>query len=444
MNRTLLAAPGRARHWRYRYANRLRAPVDLWVSLPQARPGQHDMRLTFASGVPDAGWRMAVEGAVPVDVLALAPAAADPEAGTVNLLARYTVAPGREVRIEAEYASAALRLATPAEARGLEGCGWRAVPPVRPLSAAERAYWLRSSVLVSTGPEVAAEAAALAAGAAPAGGEVEVVERLYAHLVSSGYRYLWPPPDRGSEAMRVTRRGDCGQYSFLLAAWCRSLGIPARVVMGSWATGRMQAHAWNEFFCEGVGWVPLDASTAALLAAGGDVGTLVEIPAGAPRRPRPEWFLGGVDGRRMVFSVDADPHGLPGYPRAETVAALEAGEPGRLAGRSFRWGCELLDGCVPYLQPAYPRLPELPRSAGDETWLGDWRFRAPAGRAVAEGVAAVSLVAGLAAFALGATEAALSAFLALAGVRLAQGHAHGGNLALCAALAAGLLLRLLG
>jgi transglutaminase-like putative cysteine protease len=71
---------------------------------------------------------------------------------------------------------------------------------------------------------------------------------------------VYPPAERGAAAMLRDRRGDCGEYSSLFAAWCRSTGIAARIVYGTWAHGRMAAHAWNEFRLDGVGWVPVDAS----------------------------------------------------------------------------------------------------------------------------------------------------------------------------------------
>jgi len=43
-------------------------------------------------------------------------------------------------------------------------------------------------------------------------------------------------------------------------AWCRAVGIPARVVLGSWVGGRMRAHAWAGLHADGTGWVPVDPS----------------------------------------------------------------------------------------------------------------------------------------------------------------------------------------
>ncbi|OGD27894.1 MAG: hypothetical protein A2Y56_12565 [Candidatus Aminicenantes bacterium RBG_13_63_10] len=57
------------------------------------------------------------------------------------------------------------------------------------------------------------------------------------------------------------RAGDCGGHSFLMAAFCRSLGIPARVVWGCVHTGKsFGQHGWNEVYMGEVGWIPLDTT----------------------------------------------------------------------------------------------------------------------------------------------------------------------------------------
>lgn len=60
------------------------------------------------------------------------------------------------------------------------------------------------------------------------------------------------------------RAGECGSHSMLLAALCRSVGIPARVVFGAlyvpnWGGGFGQ-HAWNEIYMGKAGWIPVDAT----------------------------------------------------------------------------------------------------------------------------------------------------------------------------------------
>jgi len=62
--------------------------------------------------------------------------------------------------------------------------------------------------------------------------------------------------------------GECGCWSALFTALCRSAGIPARIIWGvvldrtpdhSFAPeGHMKGHAWAEFYIGGVGWVPVE------------------------------------------------------------------------------------------------------------------------------------------------------------------------------------------
>ena len=58
--------------------------------------------------------------------------------------------------------------------------------------------------------------------------------------------------------------GECGGHSFLFAALCRSVGIPARVVWGCMYTphegGAFGQHAWNEVHMGEAGWVPIDTT----------------------------------------------------------------------------------------------------------------------------------------------------------------------------------------
>jgi len=60
------------------------------------------------------------------------------------------------------------------------------------------------------------------------------------------------------------RAGECGAHSKLFAAFCRSVGIPARVVWGCMyipnAGGGFGQHAWNEVSMGEVGWVTLDTT----------------------------------------------------------------------------------------------------------------------------------------------------------------------------------------
>lgn len=62
-----------------------------------------------------------------------------------------------------------------------------------------------------------------------------------------------------------SREGACASQSFLMAAFCRAVGIPARVVRGCLYTpeynGSFGSHGWNEIYMgEEAGWIPIDVT----------------------------------------------------------------------------------------------------------------------------------------------------------------------------------------
>jgi transglutaminase-like putative cysteine protease len=61
-----------------------------------------------------------------------------------------------------------------------------------------------------------------------------------------------------------SRSGECGGHSFLMAAFCRAVGIPARVVWGCLHLpergGIFGQHGWNEIYMGAAGWIPVDTT----------------------------------------------------------------------------------------------------------------------------------------------------------------------------------------
>ena len=60
------------------------------------------------------------------------------------------------------------------------------------------------------------------------------------------------------------KAGECGAHSLLLAAFCRAVGIPARVVWGCMYTpnygGSFGQHGWSEIYMGKAGWIPVDST----------------------------------------------------------------------------------------------------------------------------------------------------------------------------------------
>ncbi|MBP1667336.1 MAG: hypothetical protein H6Q23_2196, partial [Bacteroidetes bacterium] len=60
------------------------------------------------------------------------------------------------------------------------------------------------------------------------------------------------------------QEAECGGHSRLLAAFCRAVGIPARVIAGCMYTnynnGGFGQHGWTEVYMGDAGWIPVDAT----------------------------------------------------------------------------------------------------------------------------------------------------------------------------------------
>lgn len=262
---------------RYRFANRTERPVELWLALPPAA-GQTvlDTLVTPEQAVRARG----------------------PGGDGVNELAHCVVAPGDALEARFIVATQRRRLQVRAAADS----------SVAPLPEVERAAYLRSSALIPVCHEIEDEARRVGAARGVSAADAPALDwarAFFDELLTQRFRYVWPPAERGALAMQRDGRGDCGEFSFLFVAWCRAVGIPARVVLGTWVGERMRAHAWAELFADEVGWVPVDPSMGWV----------------ARRRPwqvaivgphRPSAFFARDSGDRVAFSLDPDVDPPPG------------------------------------------------------------------------------------------------------------------------------------
>jgi tetratricopeptide (TPR) repeat protein len=61
-----------------------------------------------------------------------------------------------------------------------------------------------------------------------------------------------------------TQEAECGGHSRLLAAFCRAVGIPAKLSVGcmytNYHSGVFGQHAWTEVYMGDAGWIPIDAT----------------------------------------------------------------------------------------------------------------------------------------------------------------------------------------
>jgi hypothetical protein len=147
-------------------------------------------------------------------------------------------------------------------------------PKVEPLSAAERKLYLRSTPILNF------DAAGFKKWLADNDlvkkkdeSDLEYGKRVFVHIVSKfDYEYRQQVEWTASEVCKAGK-SECGGLSTTFTAALRSQGIPTRIRVGRWAmsakkgdrigeVGFLQQHMWPEFYCAGIGWVPVDPSVA--------------------------------------------------------------------------------------------------------------------------------------------------------------------------------------
>lgn len=147
----------------------------------------------------------------------------------------------------------------------------RALSEEPPPDEAARELWTRHREgLINVDGRISSLAKALADGASD---HWAVMGRLWDHLFDTfqlGFIHYdrIDPADPLAETLR-SRRFDCRTGSSLLAALCRALDLPARVVSGYTLNPVLPtAHSWCEVWLPGSGWAPFDLYSMDL--AGGD------------------------------------------------------------------------------------------------------------------------------------------------------------------------------
>jgi protein-glutamine gamma-glutamyltransferase len=103
--------------------------------------------------------------------------------------------------------------------------------------------------------------------------DMELVAAVLQMFAEQPYYYTLTPPklsdDSVDQFLFETKRGFCGHYASAFAVLMRAAGIPARVVTGYqggtfnrfadyWILRQSNAHAWDEIWIEGRGWIRVD------------------------------------------------------------------------------------------------------------------------------------------------------------------------------------------
>ena len=204
------------------------------------------------------------------------------------------------------------------------------------------ARWLKPDRLVPLDGQIRAWAKEVV-DAAGAKTDLEKARAIYNHVVSTvKYDKSGKGWGRGDIYYACdARRGNCTDFHAIFIGYARAVGVPARFAIGfplpsDRGAGQISGyHCWAEFYAEGVGWVPVDASEAA------------KDPS------RREYFFGAHDENRVEFTRGRDLRLSPKqageplnyfvYPYAEVDGKAHAG-----LDKSF----------------AYRDLPQPPPAAG--------------------------------------------------------------------------------
>lgn len=107
--------------------------------------------------------------------------------------------------------------------------------------------------------------------------DMDYVRAVLATFNQQPFYYTLTPPKLGNDSVDGflfdTRRGFCEHYASAFAVLMRAAGIPARVVTGYqggtlnpygdyWILRQSDAHAWDEVWIDGSGWIRIDPTAA--------------------------------------------------------------------------------------------------------------------------------------------------------------------------------------
>ncbi len=141
-------------------------------------------------------------------------------------------------------------------------------------------------------------------------GDMDYVRAVLEMFAQQPFYYTLNPPKLADnsvdEFLFDTKRGFCGHYASAFAALMRAAHIPARVVTGYhggtqnpyadyWILRQSEAHAWNEVWIDGRGWIRIDP-TSVIAPQRVELGAADSVNADEPlvsrwSRNRP-WFAG--------------------------------------------------------------------------------------------------------------------------------------------------------
>lgn len=236
------------------------------------------------------------------------------------------------------------------------------------LNNEEEKYYLRNTILSPINAEITALAMEITKGKNT---KKDQARDIFEYIVNN-FKYKYPPRSRGALSFLKAKEGDCGEFSFLFSSLCRSIGIPTRTIFGGWSNGKMNGHAWNEIFLEDIGWFSVDTSMANIQKNNRFSFLISNI-----RTMHWKKYFGQTEGQRIIFSKDAEIKLSPSYINCVEKSIII--KPLYINNTPFYWGQESLNGCAPYLQPAYVKFNGIfdPSSATIKTFnlIGNWKTK---------------------------------------------------------------------
>lgn len=125
---------------------------------------------------------------------------------------------------------------------------------------------------------------------------VQKAHKIYEYILSTmSYDRAIPGSGRGDAVWACdVHHGNCADFHSLFIGMARAVGIPARFQIGFLLPREQQGgtvldyHSWAEFYVNGIGWIPVDASEASL------------------EPDKHDYFFGAVDADRVAISIGRD------------------------------------------------------------------------------------------------------------------------------------------
>ena len=178
-----------------------------------------------------------------------------------------------------------------------------AVLPYNKGSEEFKLYTKPEKYIESSDPKIVELAQTLAAGET---NPYLLAKKFYDYIIDHTQYKILGKGLNGAKYLLDNGVGECGDYSALFIALSRASGIPARPVVGYWAiSGNDQTHVWAEFYLEGLGWIPVDATI------------------GQQSKEKRAYYFGNMDNQRVILSKGYNTALVPAGPDGYVAPILQ-------------------------------------------------------------------------------------------------------------------------